>query len=310
MPLTECAKVHVAYLSAANLSTQAPLCDKVKMFSQTNGMEKKRRRGKEDRSPEELEDMARLNALWDARPPGVIQATVAEKLGVNPSLISQHLTGYTALTWEAVVAYAEVLNCSPADISPRLAKKNLPKRKSAPRSATVDGFIPFALPDSEPISVYHPEDELALGEFGVPAVNIRVGAGSSIVSEPVEVEALKRYSLDWARKYGLKPERLVRYQVRGNSMEPIIADGAWILVELGDFPINDGQPYLIRAGDEVQVKFLFRRPDGGVIIRSHNPAHPDVQVPVIEMHTVSVLGRVVEHAQMWIKPVNGNGRKG
>lgn len=163
---------------------------------------------------------------------------------------------------------------------------------------------------ARPISLYHPDEPLADGEFEVPAVNIRVGAGSSIVTDPVEVDGMKRYRLDWAIKYALKPDRLIRYQVRGESMEPVIKDGAWILVEMGDFPIHDGMPYLIRAGEDIQAKFLFKRPDGGVIIRSHNPASPDVILTASERGSMAVLGRIVESVQMWIKPVNGNGASG
>jgi len=160
---------------------------------------------------------------------------------------------------------------------------------------------------AESVSIYHPEEAMTPGEFGVPSVNLRVGAGSSIVSENLEVEGLKRYSLEWAIKYALKPERLIRYQVRGNSMEPIIKEGAWILVEMGECQICDGNPYLIRSGEDVQVKFLFRRPDGGIIIRSHNPAYPDVILTGEEANSIQVLGRIVESVQMWIRPVNGNG---
>ncbi len=166
---------------------------------------------------------------------------------------------------------------------------------------------PLRSPDgAHPISLYHPEEALAEGEFAVPAVNLRVGAGSRIVADPVEIEGMKRYSSEWAIKYGLKPDRLIRYQVRGESMDPVIKDGAWILVEMGDFPIQDGMPYLIRGGEDVQVKFLFKRPDGGVIIRSHNPASPDVILTAAERGSMDVLGRVVESVQMWIKP---SGRK-
>jgi phage repressor protein C with HTH and peptisase S24 domain len=163
-------------------------------------------------------------------------------------------------------------------------------------------------PPGHPVSVYHPEEPLTEGEFLVPAVNLRVGAGSSIVSDPVEAEGVTRYSLEWAHKYGLKPDRLIRYRVRGDSMEPIIRDRAWILVEMGDFPIQDGMLFLIRAGEDVQVKFLFKRPDGGVIIRSHNPANPDVILTAAERGTMGVLGRVVESVQMWVKPHGRNGQ--
>ena len=226
-----------------------------------------------------------------------IQAHMADRIGRTPPTVSRVLAGKpikdSIRDWERLLGYQPGA---------------LDREDFEPTEAFKVGANPVAIPGTSPISLYHPEEPLAECEFTVPAVNIRVGAGSRIVTDPVETEGVMRYSLAWARKYLLKPDRLVRYRVRGDSMDPIIKDGSWILVEMGDFPIRDGMPYLIRAGEDVQVKFLFKRPDGGVIIRSHNPANPDVILTGTERGNMDVLGRVVESVQMWVKPSGGNGQ--
>jgi phage repressor protein C with HTH and peptisase S24 domain len=161
----------------------------------------------------------------------------------------------------------------------------------------------LSVSDISTISVYHPDDGVDDGEVEISALNVYVGAGNRIYTEQVREDRKFRYSLDWLDKYGLDPKRLFRFKVQGNSMEPAIMDGAWITVEIGVSKIKDGRPYLIRSGDAVAVKYLFKRPDGGVIIRSHNPSEPDVVVPLSEMEHVEVIGEVVESTSMWRKPI-------
>ncbi len=156
---------------------------------------------------------------------------------------------------------------------------------------------------AEPVAEYEIDEPLADGEVPIPAMNFRVGAGSRIVAEPVKQGRIFRYSKEWLNKYGLKAKHLVRFKVAGESMEPIIKDGSWITVDLSNTRVCEGNMYLIRSGEDIQVKFLFRRPDGGLIIRSGNPVWADVQVPSAELQHIGIIGRVVESSTTWIKPV-------
>jgi phage repressor protein C with HTH and peptisase S24 domain len=161
-----------------------------------------------------------------------------------------------------------------------------------------------ALPGAVPIEGYHPDEALADGEVEIPALNVRVGAGGRIVTEEVCEERRFRYSADWLQHYGLKAENLFRFRVHGDSMDSILVHGAWVTVDRSRTSIQDGHAYILRSGEEIQVKFLFRRPDGGIIIRSHNPAWADVVVTASELEHVEVLGEVVESNTMWVKPVS------
>jgi len=150
---------------------------------------------------------------------------------------------------------------------------------------------------------YDIDEPLADGEVPIPAMNFRVGAGSRIVAEPVKQKRIFRYSKEWLDKYGLNAKHLVRFKVAGESMEPIIKDGSWITVDRSNTRICEGSMYLIRSGEDIQVKFLFRRPDGGLIIRSGNPAWADVQVPNSDLQHISIIGKVVESSTTWVKPI-------
>lgn len=192
----------------------------------------------------------------------------------------------------------------PRDLGDKLARKI--ERSLGLPSFWMDSYHPYPISEvTEPVAAYELEDQVAEGEVEIHAMNFSVGAGSRIVSEPVKQGRVFRYSREWLHKYGLNAKHLVRFKVSGQSMEPIIKDGSWITVDLSNTRICDGAMYLIRSGDEIQVKFLFRRPDGGIIIRSSNPAWADVQVSVSNLPHVDVIGRVVESSTTWIRPVRG-----
>jgi len=226
---------------------------------------------------------------------GMTASELARAIRIRPQAVSQWISGTTkSPSATNLLRAAKVMGVDP---------DWLIEGKTRRVAATARVVEPLALSGPVPIGLYHAEDPLADGEVEIPAVNVRVGAGNRIHTEQVQEERRFRYSLDWIQRYGLKPEKLVRYRVRGTSMDPFISDGSWITVEMGYTQVNDGGTYLLRYGDQISVKFLFRRYDGGLILRSFNPSEPDVVVPAQDLEHVDVLGRVVESTNMLIKPI-------
>ena len=57
--------------------------------------------------------------------------------------------------------------------------------------------------------------------------------------------------------------------------------------------VTDGKLYAIRYGDELRVKYLSRRLDGILILRSVNPIYKDEEVsPELASEHITVIGRV------------------
>jgi phage repressor protein C with HTH and peptisase S24 domain len=112
------------------------------------------------------------------------------------------------------------------------------------------------------------------------------------------------YPREELTKYGLKAENLLGFRVEGDSMDDILVDGSLALADRSRTAIQDGHAYVLRWGEDVQVKYLFHRPDGGIIIRSRNPKYPDVVVTASELEHVEVIGEVVGSRRMLIKPVS------
>jgi hypothetical protein len=112
----------------------------------------RRRSGRDQRKPWELEDIRRLKALWENRPKHLTQVMVAQEVGADRSVVSQHMRGDTALTWKWVLAYAKALGVQPADISPTLAKENMLA-------------IPYLPPEQSEGSTPHPKEPSNLGKL-------------------------------------------------------------------------------------------------------------------------------------------------
>lgn len=144
------------------------------------------------------------------------------------------------------------------------------------------------------VTAIHPDDERVEDVVYVPESKIQFSAGSgNIAYEIVEDEEPATYRLSWFQKYGINPERVRRFRVTGDSMEPMLFPRDTILVNTEETNIVDGKLYAIRYGDELRVKYLSRRLDGTLILRSLNPAYKDEEVsPEMAQEHISVLGRV------------------
>jgi phage repressor protein C with HTH and peptisase S24 domain len=147
----------------------------------------------------------------------------------------------------------------------------------------------------EPIAEWNDEADLNPEEFAIiPRFDITVSAGNGhIVTEERQKNKGQAYRVDWLKAMGLKGHDLKSISAKGDSMLPTFGDGCTLLVDFSHKQISEGKVYVIRFGDEIRVKRIHKRPDGGVIIRSDNrDAYPDINVPPEEMKNIEILGRV------------------
>jgi phage repressor protein C with HTH and peptisase S24 domain len=142
---------------------------------------------------------------------------------------------------------------------------------------------------------YDPEDGLPDDVVLVPESRIEFSAGNgrTAIFEEVEDAEPAIYRRTWLQKRGLNPARLRRFPVHGDSQEPMLYHGDTVLVNLDETNIVDGKLYAIRYDDDLRVKYLYRKLDGTLILRSKNPAYPDEEVPAhLVNEYISIIGRV------------------
>lgn len=128
----------------------------------------------------------------------------------------------------------------------------------------------------------------------VPESRITFAAGDGHINyELIEDEEPATYRRSWFQKYGINPDRVKRFRVAGDSMEPMLFARDTILVNLDETQVIDGRLYALRYDHQLRVKYVSKRLDGSLILRSVNPAYKDEEVSAeLANQHIEIIGRV------------------
>lgn len=158
--------------------------------------------------------------------------------------------------------------------------------RTPPRDSNIREFGRFHLwSSSDPL----PKDEYAHLPF-LKEVRMKGGAGN------FELEDYNGYTLPFAKatllRYGVDIERSFCCTLDGDSMEPVIPDGATIGISVGDDHIKDGKIYAFEHDGLFRVKRLFLLPGGQVRINSYNQDDPAYADEIVPLEEIRIVGRV------------------
>lgn len=128
----------------------------------------------------------------------------------------------------------------------------------------------------------------------VPRLGVEASAGHGLVALAEEVTERLAFKTDWLRDMGLSPAYVGLVTCRGDSQDPVIKDGALMLVDMRpDQVIRSGCFYVIVLEGDVLVKLINRRTDGTIELISHNSAYPKEIIDSQRLDKLTVPGRVV-----------------
>ncbi len=188
------------------------------------------------------------------------QGALAHKVSTAPNYISQIVTGKRAL-------------------GNKLARK-IEKAIGLPLGAmdipNLGGKEALALADDRPYPALSPVAAWELREevdresnAMIPMLSgeLAAGDGSDITEY---VKCTMPFSKHTLRRKGVPPESAYMVEVSGNSMQPRMFDGDFVVVNISDKNVREGQIYAIRDGELLRVKVLIPQAGGGMIIRSLN----------------------------------------
>lgn len=126
-------------------------------------------------------------------------------------------------------------------------------------------------------------------------VRFAAGNGRSPHFDELRDSLPATYRREWFTKEGINPLNARRFKVHGGSMEPFLFDSDTVLVNLAETHITNGKVYALRYGDELRIKRVYKKLDGGLILHSDNPDFlpRDEEVPpaVVDEH-IAIIGRV------------------
>ena len=111
---------------------------------------------------------------------------------------------------------------------------------------------------------------MVLQHTHIEVSDIETAAGRGITVAGQGVKSMIKFPSDWLDDHGLKASECRLISVKGESMEPTLADGCSILIRLTRGRRN-GRIYVIRIGDELVVKRTVRSDEAGWMLVSDNP---------------------------------------
>ncbi|WP_455424824.1 helix-turn-helix transcriptional regulator [Dryocola sp. LX212] len=108
-----------------------------------------------------------------------------------------------------------------------------------------------------------------------------------------------RFSKSTLRRVGARSDGsgVLCFPARGNSMEPLIPDGATVAINCDDKRIVDGKVYAVNQDGWKRLKMLYRIGPDRVSLRSYNSEeHPPEDHPLSE---VEIVGRMFWTSVLW-----------
>lgn len=120
---------------------------------------------------------------------------------------------------------------------------------------------------------------------------IRLATGNGFADDIMDYNNFKlRFSRATLRRQGVQYENAVCVVADGNSMEPVIPNGATVGIDTGNKTIRDGSIYAINHGGLLRIKLLYNMPNNQIKIRSYNTDEYDDEIANFD--EVSVIGKV------------------
>jgi phage repressor protein C with HTH and peptisase S24 domain len=247
-------------------------------------------------TPEEVAESARLKAIYEQRKSAakaagrsLTQADVAEACGWSgQSAFSQYATGKVPLNVEALLKLAKALNFDASEVSSRLL--------STVASVQQDRIQPSVKLGS--IETWDDETPLDDDEVYVPFLHeVELAAGSGRFAIEESANSRLRFNKKDLRHNGVQFSNAKCVKVGGNSMMPVLRDGATVGVNVGKNSLSDivdGEMYAINHNGQLRVKQVYRIPTG-LRLRSFNrDEHPDEDYTFqqIQEQQISILGHV------------------
>ncbi|WP_083970490.1 S24 family peptidase [Halomonas sp. S2151] len=216
------------------------------------------------------------------------QVRLAEATGLDQTTISNLETGKVSST-SRIVQLAHALQVSPrwlatgdgsmddnvADLKPRYGQQ--PDELEMLNTEVIEGNEPLR-PDEVMLPVFR-EVEFAAGD------------GCTQVIE--NHGAQERFSLPRLMRAGVQPENAALAVAKGDSMMPVINDGATLGIDKGSRGIQDGKIFALDHGGMLRVKRLYRMPLGRMRVVSDNAdEYPEEVYAVADPDAPKVIGRV------------------
>jgi phage repressor protein C with HTH and peptisase S24 domain len=203
-------------------------------------------------------------------------ATLAKEIGVSRPSIGNWLNEASAPEGKHLFALSKALNVS---VNWLLTGET--------EIIQVQGWDNSTPLDADEVEVVFYKDYLA-----------SCGSGSYSEASSSETRRL-RMSKTTLRNTGiLKPFAIT---ATGDSMQPVITDGATVFIDGGRTTVKDGKIYFVTYGGLAKIKYLYALPNNGLRMKSANPDFSDETLSADDIKQLNLIvqGQVFSVSQMF-----------
>lgn len=228
---------------------------------------------------------------------GMSQSELATRIGTSSNQICMIEGGQSGSSLRTMVAAASTLNVS-LDFLAGLVKVPDSARELLYKLQQKDAQI---LDMRSTYREVEPRDDIAHIEL----MDVHTSAGA--VEHGEGVKTMIEFSGRWLQDRGLEPNQCRVISVVGESMEPTLADGSQILVDLSRRARRHDRICVVEIDNELVVKRIVRTAEGGYLLVSDNPdktAFPTTPWP----EGARLIGEVKWHGQSFQKERPADGR--
>lgn len=229
----------------------------------------------------------------------------ADRLGVSPSTYRAHENGQNDFNEEQAKVYAKAFNVTPEHLI-----LGAPLRPAKPFS-TFDPDAPEPVVDPDaPMTVGEHTGAQGIPAGSIPQIDVTAGMGGgglTVIRDGIPGKSGMTFSAEVVRDFwripnevlrsvGASPDFLAVLPVQGDSMQPTLHDGEWVVADTRHrWPSPDGVYALNDAFGGVVVKRLevISKPGDEVqrvAVISDNPRHQPKEWDVDDLR---IIGRVI-----------------
>lgn len=129
----------------------------------------------------------------------------------------------------------------------------------------------------------------------IPVYDVEVSAGFGREVNNEDCTKHHAFRKRWVDYHGYNPSELIVVKAVGDSMSPVIHDGAFLVVNREKNNAVNGKVFVIRVRSELKVKYIETRLNGDLVLRSANPFYEDeVLTPaLLASEDIEIIGEVV-----------------
>lgn len=160
-------------------------------------------------------------------------------------------------------------------------------------------------PDPDLFSVEEPKSKYPSTPMftAVPRYDVELSAGHGSTIGDENSDDFLYFRKSWIERKELDENNLCVVSVKGDSMSPTINEKEVVLIDTSEYythreNVDDGFIYAISIDDEAMVKRLFKKPGGGIIVRSDSPApqYKDLILEGADLEYLRIIGRAIWRA--------------